>query len=192
MHERGGRGDVWVRFYFSIVSTLRFNWLMNRNSEVCSRRASICEPPPIDRLSVHTRVHSNAQLCPSLTCCCWRVVDDLAEMDDAWNELSFDFEPAVQAALPPTSLGNTRDRFRTQVCIQYENSLRCCVCLYRCTVCNSHTDECLDSCFQQPTPTRARKTGRYARAGFGCLVVVIIVLQGRVGVGGEMERYVLL
>ncbi|CAM9245740.1 unnamed protein product, partial [Scytosiphon promiscuus] len=37
-------------------------------------------------------------------------------MDDAWNELSFDFEPAVQAALPPSSLGNTRDRFRTQVC----------------------------------------------------------------------------
>ena len=37
-------------------------------------------------------------------------------MDEAWNELSFDFEPAVQAALPPTSLGNTRDRFRTQVC----------------------------------------------------------------------------
>lgn len=37
------------------------------------------------------------------------------KMDDAWNELSFDFEPAVQAALPPTSLGNTRDRFRTQV-----------------------------------------------------------------------------
>lgn len=39
----------------------------------------------------------------------------ILEMDDAWNELSFDFEPAVQAALPPASLGNTRDRFRTQV-----------------------------------------------------------------------------
>lgn len=38
-------------------------------------------------------------------------------MDDAWNELSFDFEPAVQAALPASALGNTRDRFRTQVCV---------------------------------------------------------------------------
>lgn len=37
-------------------------------------------------------------------------------MDDAWNELSFDFEPAVQAALPASGVGNTRDRFRTQVC----------------------------------------------------------------------------
>lgn len=36
-------------------------------------------------------------------------------MDDAWNDLAFDFEPAVQAALPASALGNTRDRFRTQV-----------------------------------------------------------------------------
>lgn len=37
-------------------------------------------------------------------------------MDDAWNELTFDFEPAVEDALPASALANTRDnRFRTQV-----------------------------------------------------------------------------
>lgn len=37
-------------------------------------------------------------------------------MDDAWNGLSFDFEPAVEAALPASALANAGDfRFRTQV-----------------------------------------------------------------------------
>lgn len=37
-------------------------------------------------------------------------------MDDAWNELTFDFESAVEAALPASALANAGDfRFRTQV-----------------------------------------------------------------------------
>lgn len=37
-------------------------------------------------------------------------------MDDAWDELTFDFEPAVEAALPASANANTGDnRFRTQV-----------------------------------------------------------------------------
>lgn len=55
----------------------------------------------------YTAVHLIAVLPFFITC--------IFGMDDAWNELSFDFEPAVQAALPPASLGNTRDRFRSQV-----------------------------------------------------------------------------
>lgn len=57
-------------------------------------------------------------------------------MDEAWNELSFDFEPAVQAALPPSSLGNTRDRFRTQVqkhttiCTRRGSLTHCSLCEY--------------------------------------------------------------
>lgn len=36
-------------------------------------------------------------------------------MDDAWNELNFDFEAAVETALPPSANANAGDfRFRTQ------------------------------------------------------------------------------